>query len=180
MKIALVGKARSGKDTVADFLVGQYGFTEYKFSKGIRDVINLVRGEDAHKNRRELQEVGQGLRRALGEDIWVNYTLTTISQDSHVVISDCRQPNEAKRLRSEGYLLVGVESDEEVRVQRMLAAGDTFTREDLNHETEQISIECDRIINNNGSLEDLYKQVRELVANYTHTTLKTESGVGNG
>ena len=161
MKIALVGKARSGKDTVADYLVAHYGFTEYKFSKGIRDVINLVRGEDATKNRRELQDVGQGLRRALGEDVWVNYTLATVKGDTPVVISDCRQPNEAKRLREEGYLLIRVESDEEVRVQRMLAAGDTFTREDLNHETEQIGFECDSIIHNNGSLEELYAQVEQ-------------------
>lgn len=167
MKIAIVGKARSGKDTVADYLVSKYGYTEYKFSTGVRDVINLVRGEETNKNRRELQDVGQGLRRALGEDIWVNYTLSTITDTDKVVISDCRQQNEAKRLTDEGYLLIRVESDEDIRVQRMLAAGDTFTKEDLTHETEQIDIECSVVIYNNNSLEDLYRQVDELILQHT-------------
>lgn len=175
MKIAIVGKARSGKDTVADYLVSKYGYTEYKFSKGIRDVINLVRGEETNKNRRELQDVGQGLRRALGEDIWVNYTLSTITGTDKVVISDCRQQNEAKRLTEEGYLLIRVESDEDIRVQRMLAAGDTFTKEDLTHETEQIDFECPVVIYNNNSLEELYSQVDELILQ--HTTHEGEGEV---
>lgn len=173
MKIAIVGKARSGKDTVADYLVTKYGYTEYKFSKGVRDVINLVRGEDSHKNRRELQQVGQGLRQALGSDIWVNYTLAMIKDTSRVVISDCRQSNEAERLLSEGYVLIKVESDEAVRVQRMLAAGDKFTKEDLTHETEQIGIDCTVTIYNNQSLEELYAQVDEILL-----SLSTQEGAG--
>lgn len=173
MKIALVGKARSGKDTVADYLVTKYGYTEYKFSKGVRDVINLVRGEDSHKNRRELQQVGQGLRQFLGEDIWVNYTLSQVKEGDRVVISDCRQSNEAERLLEEGYILIKVESDEAVRVQRMLAAGDKFTKEDLTHETEQIDLECTHTIYNNQSLEELYAQVDEILL-----SLSTQEGAG--
>lgn len=167
LKIALVGKARSGKDTVADYLVDRYKYKEYKFSTGVRDVINLVRGEDKHKNRRELQLVGQGLRAFLGDDVWINYTFNAIEEDDNVVISDCRQDNEAEALRKQGYLLVKIECDDDVRVKRMLAAGDKFTSEDLKHETEQIDIECDVVLYNDGGLEDLYLQVDEFINKVT-------------
>lgn len=170
MKIALVGKARSGKDTVTDYLVENYGFKEYKFSKGIHDVIHLVRGPATTKGkqRRELQAVGQGLREALGEDIWIDYTMRQILQDRHtdIVISDCRQKNEADRLRAEGYILVLVDAEEEVRIKRMIAAGDHFTKEDLNHATEHIDFETDEVLTNNGTVLDLYQQIEDLMLSY--------------
>lgn len=170
MKIALVGKARSGKDTVADYLVENYGFKEYKFSKGIHDVVDLLRGGNTSKSkrRRELQEVGQSLRLALGEDIWINYTMRQILQDRHenVVISDCRQQNEADRLRKEGYFLVRVDADDDLRIKRMIAAGDNFTAEDLNHETEHIDFDVDEILDNNGTVLHLISQIEDIMAEY--------------
>lgn len=164
MKIAIIGQARSGKDTVAKYLVKKYGYTEFKFSTGIHDVINLIRGEQkSYKQRKELQEVGQGLRKALGADIWIDYTLRKIPDYlSRVVISDCRQENEYHRLKAEGFIFIEVISDREIRVQRMQGKQDKFQVEDLDHETEQIHIKGDYIIQNNGSLDELYTQIIDL------------------
>lgn len=165
IKIGLIGKARSGKDTVADYLVSQYQFHEFKFSKGIHDVIQLVRGKDTQKakQRRELQDVGQGIRRSLGEDSWVEYTMRDIQlqnkQDENLVISDVRQTNEGRYLAEHGYILIRVDTDEDVRIQRMVDNGDVFNLEDLNHETEQIDMDYHRLITNNGTLEELYQQI---------------------
>lgn len=167
MRIALVGKARSGKDTVADYLKANHGFKEYKFSKGIHDVISLVKGpsDSKSKNRKELQDMGQLTRQALGEDVWVNYTFRQILQDcpENVVISDCRQENEAKRLKDEGYILVLVEAPEELRIKRMVQAGDKFTKDDLNHETENINFSVDYVITNDRTVFDVYSQVEDLL-----------------
>lgn len=172
MKIALVGKARSGKDTVADYLKTNYGFTEYKFSKGIHDTINLIKGpsDSKSKKRRELQEVGQGLRGILGDDVWVNYTFRLILQEQpeHIVISDCRQENEANRLREEGYVLINVETPDEIRIKRMIESGDKFTKEDLNHETEQIDIVCDYTIHNDRTIFDVFTQIEDIMAELTY------------
>lgn len=167
MKIALVGKARSGKDTVAEYLKDNYNFKEYKFSKGIHDVINLVRGmsDSKSKHRRELQGVGQELRSVLGQDIWVNYTLRQILHDrpDNIVISDCRQKNEADRLREEGYILVQVEAPDKVRIKRMIEAGDKFTKEDLTHETEMIDFAVDYELFNDSTIFDLYYQIEDMM-----------------
>lgn len=168
MKIAIVGQARSGKDTIAHYLVDHHGFIEYKFSRGIHDVIDLIRGKlDTPKNRSELQGVGQGLRKVLGVDIWVDYTLKLIQteQPSHtnIVISDCRQQNEHDRLKKEGYIFIKVESDRQTRIDRMKREGDIFSESNLDHETEQIPFDADYTVYNNGTLEELYQQIERIL-----------------
>lgn len=69
LKIGLVGKMRSGKDTVADILETK-GFVNYKFSQGIKDVKNLLDyNKKDGKDRKMLQNLGQGLRQIVGEDV---------------------------------------------------------------------------------------------------------------
>ena len=42
MRIALTGKMRSGKDTVADYLVEYHNFHRFAFADGIRKVCALA------------------------------------------------------------------------------------------------------------------------------------------
>ena len=74
LKIGLVGKMRSGKDTVAE-LLEMKGFVNYKFSSGIKAVYNLLAyDKKVGKDRKILQGIGQGLRKIVGEDVWIHYT----------------------------------------------------------------------------------------------------------
>lgn len=170
LKIGLVGKMRSGKDTVADILETK-GFVNYKFSQGIKDVKNLLDyNKKDGKDRKMLQNLGQGLRQIVGEDVWIHYTLDHVMSGAtceNILISDCRQPNEAETLRNRNYWLVKVHTDEKVRIQRMSDLGDVFTLEDLCHETEVSldTIECDFIITNDGTLQELNDSV-EVLYNY--------------
>ena len=74
------------------------------------------------------------------------------------------EANEVKWLKENGFYIVKVEADEEVRIQRMKAEGDTFKKEDLYHETElQVDlIQPDMTVQNNGTLEELHKEAHEL------------------
>lgn len=60
MKIALFGKMRSGKDTVADMLIDEYNFTSYSFSKGIKEIVDTYFPEtkEMGKPREHYQQVG--------------------------------------------------------------------------------------------------------------------------
>jgi dephospho-CoA kinase len=167
LKIGLVGKMRSGKDTVAE-LLEMKGFVNYKFSSGIKAVYNLLAyDKKVGKDRKILQGIGQGLRKIVGEDVWIHYTFEHAmsgSKDENVLISDCRQPNEAEALLTRGYWLIKVETEESLRIERMRMLGDVFTLEDLNHETETLleSMDCDFILYNNGTLQDLENKVEKL------------------
>ena len=102
MKIAVCGRMRSGKDTLANRLVEEYGFKEFKFSQGINEIINKYFPEHAFSEKRprkHQQFIGQGMRQ-LDKDVWVNYTLSYVEEYlaengdfADVVISDLRQEN---------------------------------------------------------------------------------------
>ena len=137
-KLALTGKMRSGKDTVADYLVSEYGYKKYGFGDGIREVEALLFPDTHKKERTRLQQIGQSLRQ-VEENVWVDHTLRQIKKEGHdrIVIKDLRQPNEYARLQEAGFSIVRVLCTEDIRLNRMRAAGDVFHPDDIRHETEQ-------------------------------------------
>lgn len=167
VKIALCGTLRSGKDTVADMFREKYKFTSFAFAEGIWETIRLLYPQiyarrHKEKPRRLLQEIGQKLR-MVDENIWVNYTFQRIEEvgASRIVITDLRQPNELEALKADGFFIVRVNAEPEVRIARAKAAGDNFDMQDLLHETER-HVEKFRVdfdISNNGTLEELESQV---------------------
>lgn len=174
MKIVLIGKMRSGKDTVADYAVEKYGFTRFAFGDGIRKVCRILFPEqmkNGNKPRSLLQNVGQSMRK-IDNDVWVKYCFNEIEESSQTVIlnpiiTDLRQPNEYQKCRKENYTIIKVSCDEETRLKRILEKNDSFKMEDLNHETELHidTYEYDYLITNNGSLVELYEQFDEIVKN---------------
>src|SRR5699024_2253777 len=81
------------------------------------------------------------------------------------VITDIRQKNEIDRCKLKGYILIRVNSDENIRIASMNQEGDNFSKEDLDFETEKSidGLEVDYDINNNGDLKELYAQIDEIV-----------------
>lgn len=174
MKIALCGKMRAGKDTVADMLVKDYDFYQFKFSQGINEVIEKLFPEDVRsgkKLRRHQQIIGQSMRE-LDSDVWVKYTMRTVHEfeGCNIVISDLRQSNEADALRREGFVIVKVEADTDVRIARIIESGDIFSPSQLNHETELSvdSIEADFVLTNNHGVDYLRLELTELIKLIKH------------
>lgn len=167
MKIAFVGKMRSGKDTAGHYVISKHWAMQLAFGDEIRQVIktyfpHLLKG---NKPRKVFQKIGQ-LFREIDKNVWVNrlHKTYTVCQERGIedfVITDVRQPNEVEYLKSQGFLIVKVETEEELRLERIKASGDDFSLEDLNHETELAvdSLPYDYLITNNTTLEDLYKQI---------------------
>lgn len=170
IKIALCGKIRSGKDTVADVLQDRYGFERFKFSQGIWDVLetawNIKDEPNTEKPRKMLQDVGQKLRE-VDEMVWINYTLHQVAEIDgirDVVITDLRQPNEYKALKDTGFYIVRINADTDERIARAKAQGDIFEAQDLFHETESHvdGFEVDFEINNDGTFQELNQQIDEV------------------
>jgi len=118
--IGLAGWARSGKDTIANYLVENHGFTKVSFAEPMREALlaldpyvpfgiskirlsTLVRfgGWDVAKEtypevRELLQRMGTEVGRNLfGENFWVDQAMKEASKYDKVVFSDCRYMNEA-------------------------------------------------------------------------------------
>ncbi|MGG0667819.1 hypothetical protein ABE073_04735 [Lederbergia citrisecunda] len=169
-KIVLIGKMRSGKDTLAEYAIDKYGYKRFAFGDGIRSVAQILFPEEMSngKPRALLQGIGQ-LMRSLDENVWVKNCFHRISIEKDVIpiITDLRQPNEYIKCKEEGYISIKVECDEDIRLQRILSENDSFNLNDLKHETEMHidTYDCDYVIKNDKGLEHLYSQFDAVMTN---------------
>lgn len=174
LRIGLLGGMRSGKDTVAQMLTDRLdGETvQLAFSTGIHEVIQnyMPHLYESGKPRKALQEIGQLLRQ-FDPDVWVNRLFKTVAElsetgsYSNILVTDVRQPNEVARLRAEGFVILKVTAPMEVRLQRAKQAGDNFSPEMFQHETERDidSYPYDYLIDNAGDLQELEDAVAKLI-----------------
>lgn len=187
MKLAITGKMRSGKDTLGEFLTEMYDFEEFKFSKGISEVIQQYFPEASGKRkmRNFYQTIGQSMR-SLDQDVWIKYIqkdidkyLAANGEFSDIVITDLRQKNEYKHLKDSGFIIIKIEADEDIRISRAIKANDTFDMASLRHETE-LSVDlipADITISNNGSLDEFHSTLNKtLLALFLSCTF-VESGL---
>lgn len=125
MIIGLSGYARSGKDSVAEVLVEEYGFIRLAFADKLRQALYALNpyightgnggrvflqtvvdgyGWDGVKDtrwgpevRRLLQRMGtEAGRNVLGENVWVNAAALDVGESGNYVFTDCRFINEAR------------------------------------------------------------------------------------
>lgn len=129
--LALVGKARSGKDTLAAHLCEAHGYTRLAFADPLKEMaldinpyiptgygvtarltplIADVGWEYAKDNypevRRLLQRVGQTVR-GYDSDFWLRALVAKIG-DGPTVVTDVRYPNELVALRFKGFRSVRI------------------------------------------------------------------------
>lgn len=194
IKIALTGKMRSGKSTIAEILWLEYDLTRRSFGGALKYYADkMFEGSEAYpieveeygepcpfdgkrktrtkKPRKLYQDFGQAMRQ-LDEDIWIRHVEQAIESDKlfpnykGVVIDDLRQPNEYDWARDSGFVVIRVEASEELRLRRAKRAGDSFSADDMAHDTEQHvdGFSVDYTIINDGDLGDLRRQVGEIMS----------------
>lgn len=169
MIIGLSGYARSGKDTVAEYLVEHYGYTRVAFADAVRNyayeinplIDNAIRlaevvddyGWDVAKQnleiRRTLQQVGVAARNQFGDLFWVNMALDKVSYTGDYVITDVRFKNEASHIKRRDYAQVW-------RIERPGVGP-------INNHISEVDMddwEYDFTFVNSGTLEDLALSVR--------------------
>lgn len=163
MRVAVLGKLRSGKTEVANILE-ENRFEVMDFSDALKDCLKILYPylDKEKKNRELLISVGQHLR-ALDEDIWVNILKHRIlsSKSENVLIMGVRQANEYEMLKSLGFKFIKIEANPDIRIERCINNNDIFSPETLNHYTETLldDFEVDYMIKNEGTLEELRRKV---------------------
>jgi hypothetical protein len=174
--IGLTGLAGSGKDTVRNILVQEQDFCGLAFADHIREMLRALIGgarlntdfiHERHLKELPIPGIGVSYRhlaqtlgtewgRSIAPDLWIKLTESTISNmasqgERRFVISDVRFLNEAQWLKESGG-----------EVWRIDRPGISSVRD---HESErQVSqIQPDRVILNNGTIEDLWKFVNAVL-----------------
>ncbi len=167
--IGLAGKARTGKDTIARFIIASRGGYQYSFADPMRAMLHagfgidlndpywLARKEDVipalGKSPRQLmQTLGtEWGRDCVGNETWITLAKAKLlSQGSGMVIADCRFENEAAWIRSIGGRIIHVKRDAEA----------------INPHSSEVGIAHDNgdgVILNNGDVADLQRAVKDLL-----------------
>jgi hypothetical protein len=186
MIIGLVGKKGSGKDTIGAYLVKQYGFERKSFADPLKKsvaalfdipfsdidklkldnkaVISVSMGEVYPREelistnmsfRRLLQRYGtEAHREIFGHDFWVDQTLPVRGyyHGRAIVVTDCRFTNESDRIKMlDGHIIKVIRPD-------IVDPQDQHASE-----LELTTIEADHELINNGTIDDLYSAVEELL-----------------
>ena len=112
-------------------------------------------------------------RRGFHDDIWIASLEARLrNSKDNIVISDCRFPNEIKAIKEAGGKVIWVQRGElpwwyefAVRAnQGNLDAKQVIESHNVHaSETSWVGTEFDLIIDNNGTIDDLYKQIAMIV-----------------
>jgi dephospho-CoA kinase len=180
-KLAICGKIRSGKSTVAEYIAEKYEFKCFAFADEMKRLLHVLYPQipGYPKPRRAYQIFGEGLRRLDlpgAPTVWVDYCLRMVNthvwwhrevddRGANVLITDLRTKEEYERLLAEGFTIIRVSAPDDVRIGRALEAGDDFTVHDLAHETEQtidgFAVDCEII--NEGTVDDLKAKIDSIM-----------------
>jgi hypothetical protein len=177
MIIGLTGYARSGKDTVANILVENYGYTRVAFADKIKELLyemnpqvgstrvrSLVSeyGWEVAKSSPEvrhlLQELGVGARNIFGPGFWVHEAMKTMFDDPrpdmNYVVTDVRFLNEADMIKANNGQVWRIKRLDVEPVNSHLS------------ETQMDAYQVDQIFINNGTLDDLEALIKVRMSGY--------------
>lgn len=171
--IAICGRRRSGKDTIANYICSKYPqYSNTKISCQLKGVIKMMFGftDDQLENdakdivdnrwgitpRHAMQYIGtevmqfgiQNLLPNTGRKFWIkSYVENVLSNPSmsHVVVSDMRFVHEYEELMKHNAFVIRVERNE----------SKPCKEDEHISELEYLQIPADLILENNGTIEDL-------------------------
>lgn len=208
--IGIVGFIGSGKDTVADYLVNFHGFRRESFANSLKDAVAQVFGwdrdmlEGRSKQSREWRETKdewwskrlkreitprwvlqywgtEVVRKGFHDDMWVASLENRLRKSTdHIVITDCRFPNEIKAIRNAGGRVVRIKRGPEPEWFNDAKSMNRGPNRNMSwalskHNIEKLGIHAsetawvgqkfDIVLNNDGSLDELYDQIETSITN---------------
>lgn len=180
--VALFGQMASGKSAIAAALVDS-GYVQLAFAQPLKNIAELAYGKidksgtytvtsidgDVHtiSGREVLQRVGQSIKEH-DRDFWLNCFFRTVSsyESLPIVVDDGRFAFERDALRARGWLIVGIDTPLDVRMERYKAVYGRYpTVMELSHQSEvelpSIIETADLIVNGTGDPYLNASRVRE-------------------
>lgn len=162
IRIAIGHKSRMGKDTTAVLisrlleenwkghsLVTSFAAELYKVTESIQKSL----GKKVEKDRSLLREVGEGLKRVYGPNVWVDVVEKSIEDtpDRPFIVTDMRLPQEVEMLKRHKFVTLNIKGDYR----------ETVSNPEHITETALDNFKYDYVIENTGSIDELKEKVEE-------------------
>lgn len=174
--LGIAGEIASGKGTTAKYLTDRYGASTHRFSTSLRDVAKRMYLDESREN---LQKISTMMRENFGGDVLSMVIYRDVANDDNQVVSidGVRRMADTEFLKKLlEFKLVYIDADMENRYNRIIKRGEnvddnakTFEEFKKDHEREaelqikDLKNEADFVIDNNGSLEQLYAQIDKII-----------------
>lgn len=175
--LGIAGEIASGKGTTTKHLVEKYGASQHRFSTMLRDVAQRMHLEE---NRENLQKISTIFRENFSDDLLSQVIYHDVEADPAeiVVIDGVRRMSDIEYLKKlPGFCLVYIDTEMEKRFERLTHRGEntddaTKTLEEFKVDNEReaerkikdLKTDADFVVDNNGSLEDLYSQIDVIIS----------------
>ncbi len=174
--LGLAGEIASGKGTTAKYICEKHGGNSHRFSTALRDVAARMYLEESREN---LQKISTIFRENFFDDILSAVIAKDVLNDEHkiIAIDGVRRMADISYLQKiPGFKLVYIEAEMKKRYERIIGRGEntddktkTFEEFQKDHEREaerqikDLKNQAEYVIDNNGSLDELYKQIDEII-----------------
>jgi len=175
--LGFTGLIASGKDASKKYVEQKYEVGSHRFSTMLRDILNRLYLPITREN---LQNLSYDLRNRFGSDTLARVIAEDVKNDKKEIVlveGIRRMPDIAKLLDFPNFYLISIDADPKIRYDRLIKrnenVGDnTKTFEEfLNDEKQEAELQIPEVmarakyhLDNNGSLEDLYRQIDAIMA----------------
>ncbi len=174
--LGLVGTLASGKETTKKYIVEKYNAKDCRFSSILRDAMNRTAIPISREN---LQKFSTLLRENFGENILAKAIANDASKlDADIVVIDgVRRFTDIEHLEKlPNFILIKIDADPKIRYERLKKRNenigddkktfDEFMKEqeaEADKQIPEVMKTAKYSIENNGTFEDLYKQIEEII-----------------
>ena len=170
--LGITGKRGSGKDTVAEYLKRKYGFHVLTYTEHVLSPILREQGKPV--TRENLISLALEMRKKGGKHVLTKLICDKIGKEGHWAISGVRYPEEHEYFRKRfgrDFKLLDIVCDARKRYERILKRGTkgegemTFEefmeieKKETEKMIEQTEKLADFLLDNNGTMEELYENV---------------------
>lgn len=178
--LGITGEIASGKGTIAEYLIKEHRATSHRFSTSLRDVAKRMHLKESREN---LQKISTLFRENFDDNLLSMVIYKDVEGDDNelIVIDGVRRMADIEFLKKlPGFKLVYVDADMKTRYERITKRGEnsddntkTFEEFEKDHQREaelqikDLKEKASVVIDNNGTFEDLYKQVDNIVSSST-------------
>lgn len=182
--IGVVGQIACGKGVLVDYLTKAFGFRSFSLSTIVHD--ELRKKAIAEYTRKDLQDIGDRLRKRYGRDVLAKRALKRLTKENKekkgIIIEGIRNTAEVEYLKAlRNFTLIGVKAKRELRFERLLKRNkpwdpkqwDEFVavdRRDLGkgqkREGQQVGkclAYCDYVFTNNRDIGDFQRKIKAVI-----------------
>ncbi len=174
-----VGLISCGKGTAAKYLAEKYNASTHRFSTSLREVLHRLYLEESRDNLVNLSEC---LRETFGQDLLAKIITKDAFNDEKeiVIVEGIRRLADIKYLSElPNFILVEISAEPKTRYERLIKRGENADDNSKTYEEfladhqkpTEVTIAAvvelaKEHLDNNGSAEDLQKQIDELIGKY--------------